>query len=105
MKTLYFACFVVAGFSMAGCRAPDQGKLDGLAASLLSTRDDLDGVKARLEREGFECGSKSSAHRVHCARRSGSLIHTCAENVTLMVDPMRNKVTGTAVGKVACAGF
>ena len=105
MKTLYSACLVMTCFFVTGCRAPDQGKLDALAASLISTGDRLDGVKARLEREGFECEVKSSAPGAHCTRRTGSLLHACVENVTLIVDPARNNVTGATAGKVGCAGF
>lgn len=92
-------------FLLTGCRAPDQDKLDALAASLISTGSRLGDVRGRLNSEGFECEMRSPTPNVHCSRRSGSLINACVENVTLIVDPARNKVTGATAGKVSCAGF
>jgi hypothetical protein len=105
MKIPYSACVVMTCLCVTGCRAPDQGKLDALAAAATSTGGRLDDVMGRLSREGFECDPKSTALRVHCSRRSGSPIHACVENVTFVVDPARNKVTDATAGKVACAGF
>lgn len=105
MRILHSACLVMACSFVTGCQAPDQDKLDALAAASISTGDRLDDVMGRLDREGFKCDVKSSAPRVNCSRRRGSLVHACVENLILVVDPARNRVASAAAGKVACAGF